>query len=156
MTQGPLLTTTYLLGSEGATTEPALSCMGLQSGRSPWPPTTGYGFPRTSEKGRQGLCCSLNLGPAPPARSQVAGTAELLQGSARLPLTAAPDQAQERVLGSCILDTDMPSLLTLHRGVKGEQTGLPGAEGPRALPDLTEEPASSSLWSTGSSTLRQP
>lgn len=46
--------------------------------------------------------------------------AELPLDSTQLPLTSKPEQAQERVLGTRILDTDAPLFLPLHTDVKGE------------------------------------
>lgn len=91
------------------------------------------GCPWTSgEQTRAWLCIET----ASPAQPQVAGTAKLLLDSMQLPLAAEPEQAQERVLGSCILDTNVPLLLTLHRDVKGKQPGLLGWEGSWVLSGL--------------------
>nr|KAF6346934.1 hypothetical protein mPipKuh1_010668 [Pipistrellus kuhlii] len=45
---------------------------------------------------------------------------ELLLDPTQLPLTAKPEQAQGRVLGTRILVTDVPLRLPLRTGVKGE------------------------------------
>lgn len=95
------------------------------------------GCPWTSEE-RQTRAL-LWVEPTSPVWPQVAGTAKLQLDSMQLPLTAKPEQAQESVLGSCILDTGVPLLLTLHRDEKGEQPGLPGGDGSWALPGLRNQ-----------------
>lgn len=91
------------------------------------------GCPWTSgEQTRAWLCVET----ASPAQPQVAGTAQLPLDSMQLPLAAEPEQAQERVSGSCVLDADVPLLLTPHRDVKDEQPGLLGREGSWVLSGL--------------------
>lgn len=60
------------------------------------------------------------------------------------PLTVEPEQARERVLGSCLLDTHVLLFLMLYRAEKGKQTGLPGVEGLGLNEELTS-PSSSDL-----------
>lgn len=122
---------THLLGSEGATTGQSLSWLGMQDGRGTWLQKRSLDSAGHQKEGKPGLCCGSH--PSPPHRQQAAETAELPLVSTQLPLTAAPEQAQEMVLGSRILDTDVLLRLALCSGVKGEQPSLPGTEGSRAL-----------------------